>query len=91
MAPVSPVMHLPSTRQLSSVESYCVPDFDSPSVFARILDDNKVRLLRTHRLPHSPPPQGGHFSIAPTVPFTAKQNYVPNSNVRPAVSPMPMS
>jgi hypothetical protein len=25
------------------VESYCVPNFDSPSVFARILDKNKVR------------------------------------------------
>jgi hypothetical protein len=26
----------------SIVESYCVPDFDSPSVFARILDKDKV-------------------------------------------------
>ena len=24
------------------VESYCVPDFDSPSIFARILDKDKV-------------------------------------------------
>ncbi|KZT69354.1 glycoside hydrolase family 15 protein [Daedalea quercina L-15889] len=48
-----------------SIESYCVPNFDSPSVFARILDDKK----------------GGHFSITPTVPFTSKQNYIPNSNV----------
>ncbi|KAF8434283.1 glycoside hydrolase family 15 protein [Boletus edulis BED1] len=48
-----------------SVESYCIPNFDSPSVFARILDKNK----------------GGHFSIAPTVPFTTKQNYLPSSNV----------
>ncbi|KAG6914668.1 hypothetical protein DXG01_016028 [Tephrocybe rancida] len=47
------------------VESYCVPNFDSPSVFARILDKNK----------------GGHFSIMPTVPFTVKQNYLPSSNV----------
>ncbi|EIW81645.1 glycoside hydrolase family 15 protein [Coniophora puteana RWD-64-598 SS2] len=48
-----------------SVESYCVPNFDSPSIFARILDKDK----------------GGHFSITPTVPFTTKQNYLPSSNV----------
>ncbi|RDB24439.1 Uncharacterized protein C4H3.03c [Hypsizygus marmoreus] len=48
-----------------SVESYCVPNFDSPSVFARILDKAK----------------GGHFSIRPTVPFSVKQNYLPSSNV----------
>ncbi|KAH9917054.1 Six-hairpin glycosidase-like protein [Fomitopsis serialis] len=48
-----------------SIESYCVPNFDSPSIFARILDDKK----------------GGHFSITPTIPFTSKQNYIPNSNV----------
>ncbi|TFY53353.1 hypothetical protein EVJ58_g9498 [Rhodofomes roseus] len=47
------------------VESYCVPNFDSPSIFARILDDKK----------------GGHFSITPTIPSTTKQNYTPNSNV----------
>ncbi|KAA1468582.1 glycoside hydrolase family 15 protein [Dentipellis sp. KUC8613] len=48
-----------------SIESYCVPDFDSPSVFARILDKEK----------------GGHFSITPAVPFSPKQNYLPSSNV----------
>ncbi|KAJ8519553.1 hypothetical protein ONZ45_g3503 [Pleurotus djamor] len=48
-----------------SVESYCVPNFDSPSIFARILDKDK----------------GGHFSITPTVPFTTKQNYLPSSNI----------
>ncbi|KAJ3799957.1 glycoside hydrolase family 15 protein [Lentinula aff. detonsa] len=48
-----------------SIESYCVPDFDSPSVFARILDKDK----------------GGHFSIAPTVAFSTKQNYLPSSNI----------
>ncbi|KAI5995051.1 glycoside hydrolase family 15 protein [Pisolithus albus] len=48
-----------------SVESYCIPNFDSPSVFARILDKYK----------------GGHFSITPTVQFTTKQNYLPNSNI----------
>ncbi|KAF8636238.1 hypothetical protein AX17_003723 [Amanita inopinata Kibby_2008] len=48
-----------------SVESYCVPNFDSPSIFARILDKNK----------------GGHFSIVPTVLYSTKQNYLPSSNV----------
>ncbi|KAF8697523.1 hypothetical protein AX14_001351 [Amanita brunnescens Koide BX004] len=48
-----------------SVESFCVPNFDSPSIFVRILDKNK----------------GGHFSITPTVPYTSKQNYLPSSNV----------
>ncbi|KAI0307573.1 glycoside hydrolase family 15 protein [Multifurca ochricompacta] len=46
------------------VLSYCVPDFDSPSVFARILDKDK----------------GGHFSISPKISFTTKQNYLPSSN-----------
>ncbi|KAK7045779.1 hypothetical protein VNI00_007180 [Paramarasmius palmivorus] len=48
-----------------SIESYCVPNFDSPAIFARILDKDK----------------GGHFSITPTVPFSTKQNYLPSSNV----------
>ncbi|KAL4244526.1 Glycoside hydrolase family 15 protein [Abortiporus biennis] len=48
-----------------SIESYCVPNFDSPSIFARILDKDK----------------GGHFSITPTVSYTTKQNYLPSSNV----------
>ncbi|PVF92804.1 glycoside hydrolase family 15 protein [Serendipita vermifera] len=48
-----------------SIESYCVPYFDSPSVFARILDKDK----------------GGHFSITPTNEFTPKQAYQPSSNV----------
>ncbi|KIK68510.1 glycoside hydrolase family 15 protein [Collybiopsis luxurians FD-317 M1] len=48
-----------------SVESYCYPNFDSPSVFARILDKDK----------------GGHFSITPTAAFSTKQNYLPSSNI----------
>ncbi|KAH9176961.1 glycoside hydrolase family 15 protein [Lactarius sanguifluus] len=48
-----------------SIESYCVPNFDSPSIFARILDKDK----------------GGHFSISPKGTFTTKQNYLPSSNV----------
>ncbi|KAI0034920.1 glycoside hydrolase family 15 protein [Vararia minispora EC-137] len=53
-----------------SIESYCVPYFDSPSVFARILDKDK----------------GGHFSITPTVKFSVKQGYLPSSNVNGVVS-----
>lgn len=48
-----------------SIESMCIPYFDSPSVFARILDADK----------------GGHFSITPTWNFKPKQAYAPNSNV----------
>ncbi|KIJ08003.1 glycoside hydrolase family 15 protein, partial [Paxillus involutus ATCC 200175] len=55
-----------------SVESYCIPNFDSPSVFARILDKHKATSTTW---------SGGHFSITPTVPFTTKQNYLPSSNV----------
>ena len=47
------------------IESMCMPYFDSPSIFARILDANK----------------GGHFGICPTWPFRPKQAYAPNSNI----------
>ena len=29
-------------NRVSPVESYCIPNFDSPSIFARILDKDKV-------------------------------------------------
>jgi GH15 family glucan-1,4-alpha-glucosidase len=48
-----------------TIESMCIPYFDSPSVFARIVDADK----------------GGHFTITPTFPFKPKQAYAPNSNV----------
>ncbi len=49
-----------------SIDWFCYPNFDSPSVFAAILDDNK----------------GGHFSIAPsTADTTQKQIYWPETNV----------
>lgn len=50
-----------------SIESFCAPYFDSPSVFARILDANK----------------GGHFSIQPVGKgsYKTKQSYLPSSNV----------
>ena len=48
-----------------SIESMCVPYFDSPSVFARIVDEDK----------------GGHFSLNPTWAYKPKQTYAPNSNI----------
>ncbi|KIW03008.1 uncharacterized protein PV09_05666 [Verruconis gallopava] len=51
-----------------AVDFMCWPYFDSPSVFARLLDRNK----------------GGHFSIAPKCGITVattKQQYLPSSNV----------
>ena len=68
---------------MHSVESYCIPNFDSASIFARILDKDKVPTLpRQHSQMPITSYQGGHFSITPTVPFTTKQSYLPNSNVR---------
>ena len=49
-----------------SIDWLCFPHFDSPSVFAAILDDDK----------------GGRFQIAPTVgEYRSKQLYWPDSNV----------
>ena len=48
-----------------SVDWYCFPHFDSPSVFGRILDDKK----------------GGYFQIAPSKPARQKQLYWPATNV----------
>lgn len=49
-----------------SVDFYCYPDFDSPSVFARLLDRNK----------------GGYFQIRPhSEDWTERQMYLPDSNV----------
>ena len=49
-----------------SIDWLCCPTFDSPSVFAAILDDKK----------------GGHFKIAPTAEgITHKQFYWPDTNV----------
>ena len=49
-----------------SIDWFCFPDFDSPSVFAKILDDQK----------------GGHFSIAPLDDeVTRRQFYWPETNV----------
>jgi GH15 family glucan-1,4-alpha-glucosidase len=49
-----------------SIDWFCCPNFDSPSVFASILDDN----------------EGGMFRIAPISPqATTKQFYWPETNV----------
>ena len=55
---------LVSTR--GSIDWLCLPDFDSPSVFAALLDDQK----------------GGRFQITPTAGgMTLKQLYWPDTNV----------
>jgi pentatricopeptide repeat protein len=49
-----------------SVDWFCLPRFDSPSVFGALLDDAR----------------GGHFRIRPTGgPYTSKQVYYPDSAV----------
>ncbi|TDZ25914.1 Uncharacterized protein Cob_v001012 [Colletotrichum orbiculare MAFF 240422] len=50
-----------------SVDFMCWPDFDSPSIFCRLLDKDK----------------GGFFSICPPVDkqCTTKQQYLPSSNI----------
>ncbi|CAJ0830949.1 733_t:CDS:2 [Entrophospora sp. SA101] len=48
-----------------SIDFFCYPKFDSPSIFARILDSKK----------------GGHFSIAQSKYSSVKQQYLPNSNI----------
>ncbi|ATZ51652.1 hypothetical protein BCIN_07g02550 [Botrytis cinerea B05.10] len=50
-----------------SIDFMCWPDFDSPSIFGRLLDKDK----------------GGHFSISPAmgVTFNTKQQYLPSSNI----------
>ncbi|KAJ2978879.1 hypothetical protein NUW58_g7354 [Xylaria curta] len=52
---------------LTSPDFMCWPDFDSPSVFCRLLDKDK----------------GGYFSIAPpdATSCTAKQQYLPSSAI----------
>ena len=48
-----------------SIDWCCLPDFDSPSVFARLLDDEK----------------GGYFSISPAGDYAVSQSYVGNTNI----------
>jgi GH15 family glucan-1,4-alpha-glucosidase len=48
-----------------SIDWCCLPHFDSPSVFAKLLDDRK----------------GGFFCLAPAGECAVKQMYLPNTNV----------
>ncbi len=48
-----------------SIDWCCLPHFDSPSVFAAILDDKK----------------GGFFSVSPTAEARHRQMYLPETNV----------
>ena len=48
-----------------SVDWCCLPEFDSPSIFAAILS----------------PGEGGHFSINPASEFSSAQNYIADTNV----------
>jgi GH15 family glucan-1,4-alpha-glucosidase len=48
-----------------SIDWCCLPRFDSPSIFAAILDDEK----------------GGRFHIRPQTSFESEQTYIPNTNV----------
>jgi alpha,alpha-trehalase len=48
-----------------SIDWCCLPDFDSPSIFAHILDDEV----------------GGHFRILPVGDYTISQQYVSNTNI----------
>lgn len=48
-----------------SIDWFCFPHFDSPSIFAKILDHRK----------------GGHFCIRPLAAYKSKQFYWPETNV----------
>ena len=48
-----------------AIDWLCVPNFDSPSVFAAVLDKDR----------------GGAFVLQPSVPFTSKRRYLPDTNV----------
>jgi GH15 family glucan-1,4-alpha-glucosidase len=58
-----------------SIDHLCWPDFDSPSIFIRLLDKDK----------------GGHFEVSPSNETTAKQSYSANILVTKFLSEMGVS
>ncbi len=51
--------------RIGSIDWLCWPRFDSPAIFAALLDQQ----------------QGGHWSIIPTAPFRCKRRYIEDTNV----------
>jgi GH15 family glucan-1,4-alpha-glucosidase len=54
-----------SSHPRLDIDWCCLPSFDSRSVFAAILDDEK----------------GGRFRVKPQTSFKSRQTYLPNTNV----------
>ena len=48
-----------------SIDWFCFPDFDSPSIFSRLLDKEK----------------GGHFAFTVSDQYTVSQRYVDQTNI----------
>lgn len=48
-----------------AIDWMCLPQLDSPSIFAALLD----------------PRSGGHFVVAPAIPFTAERRYLDRTNL----------